>query len=74
MRFKLMYFAITVGLFLSLGLALERPAYAYVDPGSGLLVYQSLGAAFTGTLYYFRRRLKALFLRNPAGSDDGLNK
>lgn len=39
----------------------ERPAFAYVDPGSGLLVCQSVGAMFAGAMYYFRRRLKGLF-------------
>jgi len=58
-----------VALICTLICALERPAYAYVDPGSGLLIFQSLSAVVTGALFYFRRRLKALFSRNsPAQS------
>ena len=61
---KLKYLAVTALLFLTLGVFLERPAYAYVDPGSSLLVYQSLSAAVTGVLFYFRRRIKNLFRSN----------
>jgi hypothetical protein len=71
---KLTYFAVTVLLFLALGSSLERPAYAYVDPGSSLLVFQSLSAMVTGVLFYFRRRLKALFGRIPAGSSTASEK
>jgi hypothetical protein len=62
---KLKYFAVTLALFLVLGVFLERPAYAYVDPGSSLLVFQSISAMITGALFYFRRRLKALITRTP---------
>ncbi len=61
---KLKYLAVTALLFLTLGVFLERPAYAYVDPGSSLLVYQSLSAAVTGVLFYFRRRIKNIFRSN----------
>ena len=69
MKFKLIYFAITVAFVLSLAVTLERPAYAYVDPGSSLLIYQSITAAVTGALFYFRRRLKALFGRTSSSTD-----
>jgi len=71
---KLKYFAVTALFFLALGASLERPAYAYVDPGSSLLVFQSLSAMVTGVLFYFRRRLKALFGRTPAGSSANSEK
>ena len=29
--------------------------YAYVDPGSGLLAWQMVGAAFVGTLFYVKK-------------------
>jgi hypothetical protein len=32
-----------------------------VDPGSGLLAYQSITALLTGVMFYFRRRLKVIF-------------
>jgi hypothetical protein len=58
MALKLKYCALTAALFLGLAFCFERPAYAYVDPGSGLLVIQSLSAIVTGIVFYFRRRLK----------------
>ena len=65
---KLKYFAVTLALFLALGIFLERPAYAYVDPGSSLLVFQSISAMITGALFYFRKRVKALFTRSATSS------
>ena len=63
MAFKLKYLAITAALFIALSFCFERPAYAYVDPGSSLLVFQSLSALVTGVIFYFRRRIKSLFTR-----------
>ena len=57
------YFFVTLMLFAALSISLERQAYAYVDPGSGLLVFQGISAAVTGTLFYFRRRIKNLLLK-----------
>jgi len=34
---------------------LPPAAHAYVDPGSGALIWQALVAAFLGGLFYFRR-------------------
>ena len=31
------------------------PAYAYSDPGSGLLVLQMTGSIFVGILFYFSK-------------------
>jgi hypothetical protein len=70
MAIKLKYFAITAALFIALGFCFERPAYAYVDPGSSLLIFQSLSAIVTGTLFYFRRKLKALFTRSSSDTTD----
>jgi hypothetical protein len=64
---NLKYFAITLMLFLALSFAFERQAHAYVDPGSGLLIFQGISAVFSGALFYFRRRLKNLFIRTPKG-------
>lgn len=63
---RLKYVAVTAALFVALGFALERPAYGYVDPGSSLLMFQTLGAIVTGALFYLRRRIKALFTRTSA--------
>jgi hypothetical protein len=71
---KLQYGALTILLFLALGICLERPAYAYVDPGSGLMIFQSMGAVVTGTVFYFRRRLKALIGRSSVDTTTASDK
>ena len=35
----------------------EAPAFAYTDPGSGMLLWQGLMAAFVGAGFYFRKFL-----------------
>jgi hypothetical protein len=30
---------------------------AYIDPGSGILLWQSITAGFVGVLFYFRKKL-----------------
>lgn len=69
MSLKLKYFVLTAVMFAALACACERSAYAYVDPGSSLLIFQTLSALVTGALFYLRRRIKALFTRqsNAAG-------
>jgi hypothetical protein len=64
---SLKYFAITLMLLITLSFTFERQAHAYVDPGSGLLIFQGIGAAVSGALFYFRRRIKALFVRDAKG-------
>lgn len=41
--------------------AFEKPAHAYVDPGSGLLVFQVLGSMVAGAVYFLRYRIRKLF-------------
>jgi hypothetical protein len=67
MAYHLRYFAITLMLLIALSFAFERQAHAYVDPGSGLLIFQGISAVFSGALFYFRRRLRSLFGRAPKG-------
>ncbi len=64
MALKWMYRSVTLLFILSLGLCLERRAYAYTDPGSCLLLFQSLGAVASGALFYFRRSVKRIFTRS----------
>lgn len=61
---KLAYWSLTLLLLLSLGLTFELPARAYTDPGSALLLFQSMGALVSGVLFYFRRNVKRLFVRS----------
>lgn len=70
MALKLKYFALTAAFFIGLTFCFERRAYAYVDPGSSLLLFQSISAIVTGTIFYFRRRLKALFTRSSTDTTD----
>ncbi len=64
MNHKLIDFAVLCVIFLALGFSLERSAYAYVDPGSSLILFQSVGAMITGGLFYFRRRFRSLLSRS----------
>jgi hypothetical protein len=59
----LKYFAATLMLLVALSFAFERQAYAYVDPGSGLLIFQGISATVSAALFYFRRRVRNLFVR-----------
>ena len=40
--------------------AFERPARAYVDPGSGFVFLQVAGSMFAGAMFYLRHRVKRL--------------
>lgn len=46
-------------------LVFERPAYAYADPGTGLLAVQAVGSALVATGWYLRRKIYSFF-----GSDN----
>lgn len=68
MNLRIKYFAISCLLAITLSIALERRAYAYADPGSSLLLLQSLSAVFTGGLFYFRKRLESLMSKTKDSS------
>jgi len=70
MVLRVKYLIVTMGLLFSVACFLERPAYGYVDPGSSLLMFQSVSAFITGALFYFRRRLKGLFIKPRNGSGE----
>ena len=44
-------------------MASVQPAYGYVDPGSGLLALQALGATLSAIGFYFRHQIRRLFGR-----------
>jgi hypothetical protein len=44
-------------------LLFERPAYAYADPGTGLLAIQAIGSAMVAAGWYLRRKIYSLFSR-----------
>lgn len=65
-----------VVLLLGCVLLFERPAHAYIDPGSGSLIYQALLAGLLGLGFTFRRTKDAIthFVRTRfgrGGSHDG---
>lgn len=39
-------------------IALEKQAYGYVDPGSGLLMFQVGGSMIAGAIFCLRNRLR----------------
>jgi hypothetical protein len=61
MTARICYAVLSAGLVFSVICLLEPPAHAYVDPGSGLLAYQTLSAFLTGILFYFRQRIHRAF-------------
>ena len=49
----------------------ERPAYAYVDPGTGSLIYQTALTALLGLGFMMRRSRESVlrFIRRLSGRD-----
>jgi hypothetical protein len=41
--------------------AFEKPAYAYVDPGSGYVLFQIVGSMLAGAAFFVRHRLRRMF-------------
>jgi len=50
--------------------AVVKPAHAYVDPGSGLLVFQVGGSMLAGALFVLRTKIRKLFGRNSTAKAD----
>ena len=61
---KVLHFVVLSGLFFFLFLSFERPAMAYIDPGSGLFLMQGFSSMCVGALFFARRRLKRLVTRS----------
>ena len=60
---KLLYFVSLALIVTGVSLVFEQRAYAYADPGTGLLAIQALGSAMVATGWYLRRKLYGLFHR-----------
>ena len=58
---KLLHIFPVVLIFVGAALVFERPAYAYADPGTGLLAVQAAGSALVATGWYLRRKIYSLF-------------
>jgi hypothetical protein len=52
-------------------IAAEGTAQAYVDPGSGMMALQVLGASVAGAFYLLRKKARSLFHRS--GRERGPN-
>ena len=50
-------------------MAVPRPASAYVDPGSGAMLWQVAAAAVIGSLFYVKRAVAWIKGRFGLGSD-----
>lgn len=51
-------------------IAFARPAYAYADPGTGLLMVQIGGSMLAGACLFIRHKLRRLFgVRSQSGDD-----
>ncbi len=53
MKLHVYHAGLTVCMMVSLLCLFERPAYAYIDPGSGILACQAISAFVAGTFYYW---------------------
>ena len=52
---------LAIAQFITLAAAFQKPAYAYADPGSGLLFLQVAGSMAAGALFIVRSKLRKLF-------------
>ena len=64
----------TLACALAVSLAAAGPAAAYIDPGTGSMLLQMIGAGIAGAIFYFRElrmKLLSLFSRReaPAAED-----
>jgi hypothetical protein len=51
-------------------LLFEQPAYAYADPGTGLLAVQAMGSALVAGGWYLRKKIYSLFRRNQPSTQE----
>jgi hypothetical protein len=58
---RCIYVVLTVCQCLLLLAAIEKPAYGYVDPGSGILLVQVLSSALGGVVFFLRKRIRYYF-------------
>jgi hypothetical protein len=68
---RIFLFVLGVMQITALLVAIERPAQAYVDPGSGFVFLQVAGSMCAGAIYYLRHRVKRILLalrRSPAAT------
>lgn len=59
--FRTLFVVLGIAQVLLLVIAAQRPAYAYTDPGSGLLFIQVASSMAAGALFMVRAKLRKLF-------------
>ncbi len=62
MRLLLRIFPLAL-ILLGASMLFEQVAYAYADPGTGLLAIQALGSALVAAGWYLRKKIYSLFHR-----------
>jgi hypothetical protein len=57
------FFSVSLALFTAfcLVIATAKPAYGYVDPGSGFLAVQTIASVAAAFGYFLRRRIRSFF-------------
>lgn len=50
-------------------IATAQPAYCYIDPGSGSMIWQLLVSAFIGMAFYFRKFITGVFSKFKRSND-----
>ena len=68
--FRTLLILLAVVQFVTLAIAFQKPAYAYADPGSGLLFLQVAGSMVAGALFIVRSKLRKLFHRGQSHMEE----
>ena len=68
--FRALLILLAVVQFVTLAIAFQKPAYAYADPGSGLLFLQVAGSMVAGALFIVRSKLRKLFHRGQSHMEE----
>jgi hypothetical protein len=60
---RLISFTLAIFITLCMIVGTERRAFAYVDPGSGLIALQTIASVMAAYAYFVRRKIRAFFQR-----------
>jgi hypothetical protein len=60
---RILSFSLAVVVTLCMMVGSERRAWAYVDPGTGLIALQTLASVAAAYVYYVRRKIAGFFAR-----------
>jgi len=54
-------------------MAFQRPAFGYVDPGTGLLALQAVGSGIAAIGFFLRRKIFGIFSRKKTDAEPELH-